>query len=134
MQPEIDFDKVGHRVRMARQRRGLTQAELSELVDCSNNHMSHIESGQTKVSLSLLLKLSYALDTSLDFFLLDTPYARRDALIDNEISQKLARCDRQTLLSVNKSFLFLLYVSRDTKKDRSCKAFYFAASVFWFGL
>ena len=90
MQPEIDFDKVGHRVRMARQRRGLTQAELSELVDCSNNHMSHIESGQTKVSLSLLLKLSYALDTSLDFFLLDTPYARRDALIDNEISQKLA--------------------------------------------
>lgn len=108
MQPEIDFDKVGHRVRMARQRRGLTQAELSELVDCSNNHMSHIESGQTKVSLSLLLKLSYALDTSLDFFLLDTPYARRDALIDNEISQKLARCDRQTLLSVNKILDVLL--------------------------
>ena len=96
MQPEIDFDKVGHRVRMARQRRGLTQAELSELVDCSNNHMSHIESGQTKVSLSLL------------FFLLDTPYARRDALIDNEISQKLARCDRQTLLSVNKILDVLL--------------------------
>ena len=86
----------------------LTQAELSELVDCSNNHMSHIESGQTKVSLSLLLKLSYALDTSLDFFLLDTPYARRDALIDNEISQKLARCDRQTLLSVNKILDVLL--------------------------
>lgn len=47
MQPEINFDKVGYSVRLARQRRGLTQAELSELVDCSNNHMSHIESGST---------------------------------------------------------------------------------------
>lgn len=29
-------------------------------------------------------------------------------LIDNEISQKLARCDRQTLLSVNKILDVLL--------------------------
>ena len=35
-------------------------------------------------------------------------YARRDALIDTEISQKLARCDRQTLLSVNKMLDVLL--------------------------
>lgn len=54
MQPESNLDKVGYRVRLARQRRGLTQAELSELVDCSNNHMSHIESGQTKASLCRL--------------------------------------------------------------------------------
>lgn len=56
MQPEINFGKVGYRVRLARQRRGLTQAELSELVDCSNDHMSHIESGQTKVSLCRLFR------------------------------------------------------------------------------
>lgn len=118
MQPDIDFDKVGQRVRMARQMRGMTQAELGELVDCSNNHMSHIESGQTKVSLSLLLKLSYALDTSLDYFLLDTPYARREAMIDNEINQKLAKCDRQTLLAVNKMLDLLINLQEQYKKDQ----------------
>lgn len=118
MQPDIDFDKVGQRVRMARQMRGMTQAELGELVDCSNNHMSHIESGQTKVSLSLLLKLSYALDTSLDYFLLDTPYARREAMIDNEINQKLAKCDRQTLLAVNKMLDLLIHLQEQYKKEQ----------------
>lgn len=118
MQPEIDYDKVGQRVRQARIRRGLTQAELGELVDCSNNHMSHIESGQTKVSLTLLLKLSYALDTSLDFFLLDTPYARREALMDSEINKKLARCDRQTLLAVNRILDVLLEQQEYYKKER----------------
>lgn len=118
MQPDIDFDKVGQRVRMARQMRGMTQAELGELVDCSNNHMSHIESGQTKVSLSLLLKLSYALDTSLDYFLLDTPYARREAMIDNEINQKLAKCDRQTLLAVNKMLDLLINLQEQYKKEQ----------------
>lgn len=118
MQPEIDYDKVGQRVRQARTLRGLTQAELGELVDCSNNHMSHIESGQTKVSLTLLLKISYALDTSLDFFLLDTPYARREALMDTEINRKLAKCDRQTLLSVNRILDVLLEQQEYYKKER----------------
>lgn len=117
MQPEIDYNKVGQRVRQARILRGLTQAELGEMVDCSNNHMSHIESGQTKVSLSLLLKLSYALDTSLDFFLLDTPYARREALMDNEINRKLAKCDRQTLLSVNHILDILLEQQEYYKRE-----------------
>lgn len=102
MQPEIDYKRVGQRIRQARQRAGLTQAELGEAVDCSNNHISHIESGQTKVSLTLLLRLAYALDTSLDFFLLDTPYARREALLAGELAQKLARCDKPTLLAVGR--------------------------------
>lgn len=112
MQPEIDYSKVGQRVRLARQQRGLTQAELGALVDCSNNHMSHIESGQTKVSLTLLLKLSYALDCSLDFFLLDTPYARRDALIGEDLQAKLAQCDRPTLLAAGKMLDVLLEQQR----------------------
>ena len=41
--------------------------------------MSHIETGQTKVSLSLLLKLAYALDMDLNFFLMDTLMLKRIA-------------------------------------------------------
>lgn len=108
MQPEVDYKRVGLRIRQARQQAGMTQAELGEAVDCSNNHISHIESGQTKVSLTLLLRLSYALDTSLDFFLLDTPYARRDALLAGALQKKLARCDKPTLVAASRMLDVLL--------------------------
>ena len=89
MQPEIDYTKIGHRIKTARTQQGLSQADLGDMVGCSNNHISHVETAQTKVSLSMLLKLAHALDKSIDYFLLDTPYARRDSLIDDEIAKKL---------------------------------------------
>lgn len=55
MKPEVDYKKIGERVREARLKKNLNQSQLAELVDCSNNHISHIEIGQTKLSLPLLL-------------------------------------------------------------------------------
>ena len=50
VQPTVDFTKIGQRIKAARLEKGLNQSELGELVGCSNNHMSHVEVGQTKVS------------------------------------------------------------------------------------
>ena len=47
-QPEIDYVKIGQRIRAARLEKGYSQADLGALVGCSNNHMSHVEVGQTK--------------------------------------------------------------------------------------
>ena len=102
MQPEIDYLKIGQRIRTARLERGLNQSELGELVGCSNNHMSHVEIGQTKVSLPMLMKLSLVLEKDLDYFILDTPYAKCDSIIDVEISTKLKRCNSTTLITINK--------------------------------
>ena len=119
MLPEIDFEKIGQRVKQARIDKGYTQAELGEIIGCSNNHMSHIETGQTKVSLSLLLKLSYALDTDLNFFLMDTPYLEKESIIDSEIADKLSHCSPSTLLSVNKISDILLEQQERDKKPTS---------------
>ncbi len=105
-------------MKLARINKGYTQAELGEIIGCSNNHMSHIETGQTKVSLSLLLKLVYALDTDLNFFLMDTPYVEKDSIIDSEIADKLSLCSPSTLLSVNKIIDILLeQQERDKHSD-----------------
>lgn len=101
MQPEIDYLKIGQRIKQARIEKGLTQSDLGASVGCSNNHMSHIEVGQTKVSLSMLLKLSYALEKNLDYFLLDTPYAKTES-VNAEIAKKLEKCTPPTLLSISK--------------------------------
>lgn len=108
MQPEINYKTVGQRIRTARLQKKLSQAELGGLVGCSNNHISHIKTAQTKVSLSMLSKLALALDQDLDYFLLDTQYAKRDRLIDEEIAEKLSRCNTSTLLTVNQMLDLLL--------------------------
>lgn len=119
MLPEIDYLKIGQRIKEARLQKGLTQYELGCLVDCSNNHMSHIEIGQTKVSLTLLLRLSYALEKNLEYFLLDTPYVKKDNLIDEEIAKKLNQCDSVTLVAINRIIDVFLEYQKNAKHDSS---------------
>lgn len=102
MQPEIDYVKIGQRIKTARLEKGYSQADLGALVGCSNNHMSHVEVGQTKVSLAMLLKLAFVLEKDFDFFLLDTPYAKCDSIINAEIAGKLKQCNAATLITVSK--------------------------------
>lgn len=102
MQPEIDYVKIGQRIKSARMEKGYSQADLGALVGCSNNHMSHVEIGQTKVSLSMLLKLALVLDKNFDFFLLDTPYAKCESIIDSGIADKLQKCNATTLVTISK--------------------------------
>ena len=40
---------------------GLTQAELAEAVDVTTDHISHVESGSSGISLELILKICRAL-------------------------------------------------------------------------
>lgn len=115
MQPTVDFTKIGQRIKAARLEKGLNQSELGELVGCSNNHMSHVEVGQTKVSLSMLMKLSLVLEKDFDYFLMDTPYVRQERLIDTEILKKLKKCTPATLLSVSKLLMF--YWNNNTQKQ-----------------
>ena len=108
MPKEVDYAKIGRRIRSVRQSKNMTQAELSAIVDCSNNYLSHIETAQCTVSLSMLLKLAFALGESIEYFLLDTPYARAETIIDSDISKKLARCNPSTLNAVSKMIDILL--------------------------
>ena len=108
VQPEVDYLKIGQRIKSARLEQGLNQTELGKLVGCSNNHMSHIEIGQTKVSLSMLLRISYVLKKDLNYFLLDTPYAKRESIVNGEIAQKLEKCNSTTLVAISRMIDILI--------------------------
>ena len=106
--PEVDYLKIGQRIKSARLEQGLNQTELGKLVGCSNNHMSHIEIGQTKFSLSMLLRISYVLKKDLNYFLLDTPYAKRESIVNGEIAQKLEKCNSTTLVAISRMIDILI--------------------------
>ena len=117
--PEIDFTKIGQRIKTARNEKGINQADLGSLIGCSNNHVSHVEVGQTKVSLSMLLKLSLILEKDFDYFLLDTPYVNKNRIINTEIADKLNRCNSSTLIAVSKIIDVLLEQQETSQSDFS---------------
>lgn len=118
MQLELDYIKIGRRIKAARLEKGLNQSDLGAMVGCSNNHMSHVEVGQTKVSLSMLVKLSVILEKDFDYFLLDTPYVRQERIINSEISEKLKQCSSMTLVTVSKILDALLEQQEMQKAER----------------
>lgn len=101
MQTTVNFVKVGERIRIAREEQHLTQAELGHKCGCTNNHLSHLETGQSKPSITMLLRLSNALGKDLNYFILDTPYVMPTCVINTEIARKLEQCSAMTLNTVN---------------------------------
>ena len=68
----IDYYEIGQRVRKFRKAYGLSQEELAEKIGISTTHMSHIETGNTKLSLQVLVDLSLALEVKTDELLFDS--------------------------------------------------------------
>lgn len=62
----MDYYEIGQRIRKVRKAHGLSQEELAGMVDISTTHMSHIETGNTKLSLPVLVSLAKALGVRTD--------------------------------------------------------------------
>lgn len=67
------YYEIGQRIRHYRKACGLSQEALAEEVGISVTHMSHIETGNTKLSLPVLVNIAEALSVQTDALLYDTP-------------------------------------------------------------
>lgn len=86
----MDYFKIGQKIRKFRKVRGLSQEELAERINISTTHMSHIETGNTKLSLSVFVDIANALEIRTDD-LLDDREAAASSYID-EIASVLEHC------------------------------------------
>lgn len=84
MLQEIDYAKLGMKIKEIRISKGLTQDNLAEMVSCNTSHISNIENNHTKVSLNVLLAIANSLNTSIDY-LLSNQYENSSLALDNEI-------------------------------------------------
>lgn len=92
MQQEIDYKKLGLRIKEIRQSRGFTQEYLAEMVSCNVSHISNIENNYTKASLNVLVAIANALNVTIDYLLSDQ-YRDSATALDNEILKALSSCD-----------------------------------------
>ena len=65
----MDLTRIGKNVKYYRAKAGFTQSELAEMVDLTNTHISHIETGDGTMSLDSLIEIAGALNTTPDFLL-----------------------------------------------------------------
>ena len=62
----MDYYEIGQRIRKIRKAQDIAQEELAEKAGISTTHMSHIETGNTKLSLPVLVSLASALRVRTD--------------------------------------------------------------------
>lgn len=90
----MDYYQIGQRIRKIRKAHGLSQEELAEKIDISTTHMSHIETGNTKLSLPVFVDIAAALDVRTDDLLENATLAASTAALQ-EITAVLERCTPQ---------------------------------------
>lgn len=87
----MDYYKIGERIRKYRKAQNMSQEELAEQVGISVTHMSHIETGNTKLSLPVFVSIASVLHVQTDSLLKDEPHGK--TAIINELADMLNNCD-----------------------------------------
>lgn len=91
MTNEIDYSQMGKRIKRYRQKAHLTQEQLADKIDIATSTIAHAESGTSKPSLPLLLKLANVLNITLDQLVCDSlPVI--DSYLEKDIADLLSDC------------------------------------------
>ena len=89
---ELDYVAIGKRIKIARIRANMTQERVAEIVGLSPSHMSNIETGSTKVSLTSIVNIANALSVTVDDLLCDNVIHARGQY-ERDIQVLLDSCD-----------------------------------------
>ncbi len=84
----VDAQKVGTRIQEARKARGLTQTELSQMVDLSTKYISNVECGFKTPKLNTFVSIANALQCDANLLLsdvLDVTMARESGAISGKL-------------------------------------------------
>lgn len=89
---ELNYKAIGKRIKIARIKADLTQERLAEILDLSPSHMSNIETGTTRVSLTTIVSIANALSVTVDDLLCDS-VIKAKVQFEKDIAETLVDCD-----------------------------------------
>ncbi len=87
----LNYEEIGQRIRQLRKQKNFSQEQLAEKVWISTTHMSHIETGATKLSLPVLVDLANVLEVGTDE-ILATPISKQKIAAEEEVAHLLKNC------------------------------------------
>lgn len=121
---ELDYKAIGKRIKFARINADMTQEQLCGVVDLSPSHMSNIETGTTKVSLTTIVNIANALSVTVDDLLCDSVTSARPQF-ERDIQQQLDSCDEYEIRLVRNVIQSVLKAVRSTEKLRPEQSIYY---------
>lgn len=92
---ELNFEQISHRLKEIRIEKGITQEYVAKIADVNTSHISNIENGRVKVSLTTLVQMCNALGITLDY-ILSGEYPDASSALDREILHAIHDCDTKT--------------------------------------
>lgn len=101
----LDYVAIGKNIRTVRKVRNLSQEQLAEKVWISTTHMSHIETGNTKLSLAVLVDIAEALQIGTDELLSTQPFIEKNNTYDeiHSLIQSCSSAQARVLLDLMKA-------------------------------
>lgn len=102
---EFDRRKIGERISDQRRKLGLTQQNIYDKLDISQNHYSRIENGHVGISIDKLIQLSDILNISIDYILTGKTQGNKKSDFEkkyNELSDKQKQFINQQIDSLKK--------------------------------
>ena len=114
MKNELDYTKLGERLKEARIKKHMTQEELSEKIDSATSSISHLENGTHSSSLKTLIKICNVLEIGIDALLCDSLSAISSSYLDKDFEKLLSDCTVQE----KKLLLRILEVTKKTIREQ----------------
>lgn len=92
----MNYYEIGQRIRKYRKALNLSQEQLAEKTGISATHMSHIETGNTKLSLPVLVSIADILSVQTDAIIFEKPQVNKSS-IKQELSELIDSCSDSKL-------------------------------------
>ena len=89
----MNYEEIGKRIREYRKLKNLSQEQLAEKINISTTHMSHIETGSTKLSLQVLVDIAKVLNVNTD----DLIFEQKPQILVNRINNILSECNEEQI-------------------------------------
>ena len=116
---EPDYKALGKWIRIARINADMTQDRLSTMLEMSLSHMSNIETGSTRISLTALVSIANALGVTVDDLLYDSIVHARPQL-ERDIQQIVDSCndyELRVVKDVTQSVVDALQANEKLRQD-----------------
>lgn len=97
MEIKLDYKEIGRNIRHCGKSCKLKQKDLAEKVNVTEQHISHIENGSTKLSLPTLVAIANALSVDCNTLLGATLVNSQEKLMKNELGEIVGHMDAKRL-------------------------------------
>lgn len=103
----MEADKVGMRIQKVRKAKGLTQADLSQMVDITPKYLSNIECGAKVPRLETFIAIANALEVDANTLLIDV-LSVSSTIVGSEITKKISELPLQEQRRIERLFDIML--------------------------